>query len=53
MQLRVLQSEHELEMKEMLGQAAEFDTLKGQMGERIKMLEMQKQQMTSEQEAKY
>jgi hypothetical protein len=40
-------------MKEMLGQAAEFDTFKGQMGERIKMLEMQKQQMTSEQEAKY
>ena len=53
LQLRVLQSEHELEIKELMLQVQDSEAHKGQMVERVKLVEASKHQMASEAEAKY
>lgn len=53
LQLRVLQSQHELEMKEVNSLLSESEGQKSQLGERIKLLETSKQLVLTEADAKY
>jgi hypothetical protein len=53
LQLRVLQSQHDLEMKEMNSLLSESEGQKTQLAERIKLLETSKQLVLTEADAKY
>ena len=51
--MRVLQSQHDLEMKEMNSLLSESEGQKTQLAERIKLLETSKQLVLTEADAKY